>query len=150
MTITKIISGGQTGADQAALFTARMLHIPTGGTAPKGWRTETGPEPSLAGYGLVESDSPAYSLRTMQNVRDSDGSAVFGRIESYGSAVTIQLCEKFDKPHIVNPTGPELAEWCEANHISVLNVAGNRASRTPGIFDQVEGVLVAAFGAIEL
>ena len=62
--LTKIISGGQTGVDAAALRAAKAVGIPTGGTAPKGWLTEDGPAPWLAEYGLVESDSPFYPPRT--------------------------------------------------------------------------------------
>lgn len=145
--ITKIISGGQTGADQAALLTAHLLHIPTGGTAPKGWRTEAGPEPALATYGLVQSVSSNYRVRTEANVRDSDGTVLFSRRPgSPGSAQTVDACERQAKPYIINPTASELVAWCRDHQISVLNVAGNRASKAPKIFCRVEAVLTAAFG----
>lgn len=52
--IERVISGGQTGADQAALRAARACGIPTGGWAPRGWLTEDGPSLWLAEWGLVE------------------------------------------------------------------------------------------------
>lgn len=60
MTLTKIISGGQTGVDQAALRAARDLGITTSGTAPLGWITEDGPAPWLADFGLIEADWLGY------------------------------------------------------------------------------------------
>ena len=60
----KIISGGQAGADQGGLLGARDAGLPTGSTAPKGWRTEDDPAPWLVDFGLVESKSPSYAART--------------------------------------------------------------------------------------
>lgn len=62
--VEKIISGGQTGADRGGLEAARTLGIPTGGTAPRGYLTETGPDESLREFGLTESKSSAYVVRT--------------------------------------------------------------------------------------
>jgi hypothetical protein len=73
--LTKIISTGLTAADRAALEAAVELCIPTGGTAPKGWRIQnydgsTGSDPELAQFGLVEHESAEYPPRTRQNVAD--------------------------------------------------------------------------------
>jgi hypothetical protein len=78
--LTRVISSGQTGADQAGLRAARAAGIPTGGWAPKGWLTEKGPSLWLADFGLVECPEPGYPPRTRANVRDSDGSIWFGDV----------------------------------------------------------------------
>lgn len=144
--VEKIISGGQTGADQAALYTARMLNIPTGGMAPKGWITEDGPEPALESYGLIQSDFNDYKPRTIQNVQDSDGTVIFGDIQSSGSKLTMWTCIDNNKPYWVNPDGAMLREFVRYYKIKVLNVAGNRASKNPEVFKVVEKALTEAFG----
>ncbi len=144
MTVLRIISGGQTGADQGGLHVARDLGIPTGGTAPKGWRTERGPAPWLADYGLVEDTHSGYHHRTGVNVERSDGTVVFQDVESPGSRLTIQACQLWERPYIVNPSGPELRAWIEANNIETLNIAGNRDSKAPGITGIVHRVLSEA------
>ena len=127
--IAKLISGGQTGADQIGLEVARSLGIPTGGTAPKGYKTENGPNPELIAFGLVESHSASYPVRTRQNVLDSDGTVVFGDPESGGTKLTIETAHQFRKPVLVNPTAFELSEWLRNLEIRVLNVAGGRSSK---------------------
>ena len=72
--IRKIISGGQTGADQAALDFAIDRGIPHGGWVPKGRKTETGMLPEK--YQLKEMETASYSKRTEQNVIDSDGTFI--------------------------------------------------------------------------
>ena len=74
----KIVSGGQTGADQAGLLAARAAGIETGGWAPEGWDTEDGPAPWLEDFGLTECTVAGYPARTEANARDSDGTAWFG------------------------------------------------------------------------
>lgn len=143
--VTKIISGGQTGADQAGLYAAKQLGLATGGWAPKGWRTETGSNPSLKDFGLIQASSEHYPYRTRFNVADSDGTVIFGDVESSGSKLTIGCCRIEDRPFIVNPTADELQQWCEDNNIETLNVAGNRESANPGIYARVFAVLLAAF-----
>ena len=87
--IERVISGGQTGADQAGLAVAKRLGIPTGGCMPKGWLTEAGPRPDLgATYGLEEAETAAYPERTERNVLASDGTVVFGDARSRGSMLT--------------------------------------------------------------
>jgi len=125
----KIISGGQTGIDRIALEVARELGITTGGTAPKGYMTEEGPNLTLIEFGLVESPIYGYQARTRQNVLDGDGTVLFGDHRSTGSAATIRLCNAFKKPLIVNPGPISLQLFIKSNYISVLNVAGNRASK---------------------
>lgn len=141
-----IISGGQSGSDKGGLLGARDVGIETGGCAPKGYRTENGPDPSLAEFGLEEHSSPGYEGRTKVNVVFADGTAIFGDVSSAGSRLTISLCERFECAYIKNPTPAELREWVQANQIVVLNVAGNRESVSPGIQERVRGIIVEAFG----
>jgi len=131
--VKKIVSGGQMGADRGALEAATELNIETGGWCPKGWKTEAGTDLSLKAFGLQETESPDYVVRTFRNVAESDGTVIFGNTRTGGSGLTIALCERTDKPYLLNPEAGELREWIAENAITVLNVAGNRESRTPGI-----------------
>lgn len=125
----KVISGGQTGVDKIGLMVARILGIKTGGTAPKGWRTEDGPDLSLEGFGLVESSSRSYALRTSKNIKDADFTVVFGDVNSAGSLFTIRECKDQGKPCVTNPDALTLARLLRSKNVQVLNVAGNRGSK---------------------
>ena len=130
MTVLKVISGGQTGVDQMGLKVAKVLGIPTGGTAPKGYLTELGPSLMLRDeYGLVEDESPDYPPRTKKNVLDADATVLFGNMESTGSKETIKCCKACGRPYIPNPTVEELVIFLQEWEVKVLNVAGNRGSR---------------------
>lgn len=142
MPVRKIISGGQTGADQGGLVAGRKLGLETGGTAPKGFRTATGDDPRLASLGLVEHRSDKYPPRTKCNVRDSDGTLVIGRHSSPGSKLTIKLCAELRKPcfliqwlsgqdEALDPA--DFKRWLEDNEIETLNVAGNGEGGNQGI-----------------
>ena len=152
--VERVISGGQTGADQAGLAVAKRLGIPTGGNMPKGWLTEEGPRPDLAvTYGLEEAETPAYPERTERNVLASDGTVVFGDARSHGSMLTASLCRQIGKPCCMiplddNPTdaAARLRVWLNEHRIRTLNVAGNRASQAPGIAVFVTKVLERALG----
>lgn len=151
MGITKIISGGQTGADRAGLDAARSLGIATGGTAPKGWRVcrfdgSDGNDPDLAELGLTEHESPEYPPRTKQNVRDADGTVWFGYPASPGGKLTIRTCKQLGKPYIINPSFEDLREWVTEKGITILNVAGNRSSlENPDIYKQTYFCIRMAF-----
>ena len=143
MTLTKIISGGQTGADQGGLEAGRELGLKTGGTAPMGWRTEDGPQPKLLmSYGLAECGLPGYPARTRINVLNSDVTVIFGDVCSPGSELTISLCVQLKKPYLVNPLYTELSAFIDVKSIRILNVAGNRESKKPGIQKRVREYLV--------
>ena len=75
--LRSVISGGQSGADQAGISAAKFLEYQTGGRCPKGWLTENGAEPWLREFGLLETSSPGYSSRTYANVLGSDGTVIF-------------------------------------------------------------------------
>ena len=155
--VERVISGGQTGADQAGLAVAKRLGIPTGGYMPKGWLTEDGPRPDLAvTYGLEEAETAAYPERTERNVLASDGTVLFGDARSRGSMLTASLCQRHGKPYCTVPLVDEpesaaarLRVWLTEYRIKTLNVAGNRASQAPGIGAFVTAVLERALGDIE-
>lgn len=136
----RIISGGQAGADIGGLVGAKRAGILTGGTAPKGYRTEKGPQvEALKSLGLVEHTSPNYRDRTSQNVRDSDATLIVATNRfSGGTRLTIQFCEANSKPYLVVDPRSALALEHLLSFIArvkprILNVAGNRESISPGI-----------------
>jgi len=138
--IKKIVSGGQTGVDRAALDLARELQIPCGGYCPKGRLAEDGLIPEI--YTLQETETEVYEERTRKNVEESDGTLVLTRGQpTGGTAYTIEVALTFGKPvWIVDLekalSVQEVVEWMDRNFILVLNVAGPRESGAPGIYDQ--------------
>ena len=151
--IQKIISGGQTGADRAALDFAIKHGIPYGGWVPKGRKTEDG---TLSGkYHLQEMATGQYSKRTEKNVLDSDGTLILSHgLLTGGSALTTGFAMKYGKSWIhidLEVTSyPEAArmirEWVGRNGIKVMNVAGARASKDPKIYQAVIELLEATRG----
>jgi hypothetical protein len=87
-----VISGGETGADKGGLLAARSLGVNTGGTAPKAFKTENGPDRTLAQYGLIEEPSMGFSDISMMNVEMSDGTIAFRLHEGAGTDRTITYC----------------------------------------------------------
>jgi len=155
--LLRIISGGQTGADQGGLLAARELGIPTGGTAPKGWWTETGSqEQLLRAFGLIECSEHGYDARTKENVVNSDGTLLLGSTAGGGSALTARIADEIRKPllHLPfhEPTGGEpiekmsslFCDWLNLLQVRILNVAGNRESQNPGIQEFTRTFLIAA------
>jgi hypothetical protein len=151
--LNKIISGGQTGADRAALDWAIGRGLPHGGWCPKGRKAEDGVIDSR--YNLTETPSEDYSQRTEWNVRDSDGTAVFsvGRELRGGSLLTVEIARQYNKPviHLCAQDertnhAQELRSFIEEFGVSVLNVAGPRESDEPGVYLFVARVLDQALG----
>jgi hypothetical protein len=159
MLIAKVISGGQTGADQAALLAARAAGIPTGGWAPWDWMTEDGPAPWLADYGLqMHPDRDTYPERTERNVRDADACLWFGNPHSPGGRLTLSLCAEHDVDCwvvISESTPQDVADWLRGTVFPgndegvVLMVAGNRESRAQGIGEQAMRFLTDLFGLLK-
>ena len=149
----KVISGGQTGADQGGLMGAWEAHVETGGTAAPRFMTEEGPRDAvLKSFGLVElneKDPDMWPKRTWRNVQDSDGTVLFGNMASPGSKMTIRYCKTNLKPYFINPTAEQLADWMEANAINILNVAGNRESKNPGIYLKTRQVIYDTLRILE-
>lgn len=145
--LKRIISGGQTGADQGFLEGARRVGIATGGTAPLYYRTEKGTEADLLrSYGLVESPYWTYPPRTEQNVKDSDGTIWLGDTKSAGYKCTIKACKKFGKEWDIYLDPERLAEWILEWNIQILNGAGHRESTHPGIYQRAIDLVITTFG----
>lgn len=150
--IKKIISGGQTGADQAALDVAIKLDIPHGGWIPKGRLTEAGPLHEK--YQVDEMPTIGYNERTEQNVIDSDGTLIISHGKLFGgSAYTRDMALLHERPwlHIdLNKTSKfeaatKISGWIFANQIEILNVAGPRASKDPAIHQAVMDILESVY-----
>lgn len=138
----RIISGGQTGVDRAALDAALMAGVECGGVCPLGRRAEDGPIPQS--YPLEENHTPDYPARTQRNLRESDATLIiYDAVLSGGTALTAGLCKKFRCPHLLidaratNLTKAlaQLREFCATHHIHTLNVAGPRLSEHPHLYD---------------
>jgi len=151
--ILKIISGGQTGVDRAALDAALELGIPCGGWCPEGRRAEDGPIDLR--YPLRETTSRDYRVRTEKNVKEADGTLILTRgLAGGGTALTIHFAQKHHKPHLVvdlsAETGPEkVRDWIDNNRIRVLNVAGPRETEHPGIHSQGVDFLRVLFSLLK-
>lgn len=131
--LDKIISGGQTGADMAGLIFAHKIGIATGGTAPKGYKTESGNMTHLLKDMFGLSEFGDYKQRTIINIEDADGTVIFADRTSSGSLLTVKKCREMKKPYTVSPSPETFLKWLGDNKIKILNVAGNRESVSPGI-----------------
>ncbi len=146
--IKKIISGGQTGADRAALDAAIKLSIPHGGCIPKGRIAEDGTLPEI--YRLKEMPTESYPARTEQNVIDSDGTLIIARGKLTGGTdytrqvtlkrhkqllgIDLNIISHFDAASLI-------ASWIKLQRVQVLNVAGPRASKDSRIYSDVLRIL---------
>lgn len=149
----KIVSGGQTGVDRAALDVAAELGLERGGWCPRGRLAEDG---CIADrYPLEETPSRRYSQRTRWNVRDSDATLILTvGSPSGGTALTIRAAEAQGRPHFVvdlvpDPDPAPLLSWLDEQVVSTLNVAGPRESGVPGIYERARAhlhVLLTAIG----
>ena len=136
-----IVSGGQTGADRAALDFAIEHGYPHGGWAPRGREAEDGVIP--AKYQLTVLVEGGYRQRTRRNVEDSDGTLIInlGELEG-GSLATQAFAQRMCKPHLVVQADTGITQYAAANvllwvresNIKILNVAGPRESKRPGIY----------------
>ena len=158
MTIGKIISGGQTGVDIAALRAARSAGIATGGWCLKNWMTELGPQPErLKSFGLCEHMSAKYPPRTRANVEDGDCTLIVADQLDNGSKLTAELCRAMNKPMLHlgraqigadhSEALKEALAWLHSEPHGVVNVAGNRESKSPGIEREAEDFLFHLFAA---
>lgn len=146
--VEKVISGGQTGVDQAALYAAEDMGIQTGGWMPKGFITQAGPRPEFAErFGMQEDASPKYPPRTRLNVAGADGTLrIATNFNTAGEKCTLRAIKDFERPYfdldINTPINfDELIEWVTQNNIKTLNVAGNSERSSPGIFDKARFVV---------
>jgi len=147
--VLRIVSGGQTGVDRAALDAALAVGLPCGGWCPRGRLAEDGAiDPA---YPLVETPSADYAQRTEWNARDSDGTLVLTRGRpTGGTALTVTLARRHGRSLLVvdlsrDPSPEEVSQWIVAHGVGVLNVAGPRESQRPGIGREAQAFLERLF-----
>lgn len=152
----KVISGGQTGADQGGLLGAWRSGVETGGTAPLCFKTQIGYNPLLEVFGLTCAGD--YKSRTIQNVRDSDGTVIIAHdLNSHGTVLTRRACSAEKKPLLqldvsdivqlavgrpetdsaavmneITQHAQALCDFVLKHQIQILNVAGNREIASNG------------------
>ncbi len=139
--VRKIVSGGQTGADRAALDWAIAHQIEHGGWCPQGRLAEDGP--ISARYQLRELAGAGYRQRTRRNVEDSDGTLIvnLGYLDG-GSLETRKFAQRFHKPHLVLQLDGDdsrshtlkVLTWLRLELVQTLNIAGPRESKRPGMY----------------
>ncbi len=143
--IERIVSGGQTGVDRAALDVAFEFSVPCGGWCPSGRKAEDGVIDQK--YPLQQTPSSNYAQRTQWNVRDSDGTLILtvGRL-SGGTALTKLFAERYKQPYVVVDLDNEasvgrVVAWLSTNTIKALNVAGPRQSLKTEIHEKASAFL---------
>lgn len=153
--LSRVISGGQIGADIAGLRAARKAGLSTSGWVPLGFKTKLGPNPELASYGLIETELTTYPERTRRNVAASDATV---RLAMDFSTAGERLTLKFCREHLVPVYDVKLAlitnnhekalaienlvYFIRNNDIATLNVAGNGLA---SIEQLVEDILYETF-----
>jgi hypothetical protein len=146
----KIISGGQTGVDRAALDVALKHGVECGGWCPAGRLDEFGKIPDH--YPVEEMEQGSFAERTLQNVKDSDATAIFYRQDVRGGTeYTLRCCIEQKRPHVLidasrvsaDEAAKEIVDLVRKHKIDILNVAGPRQSEWPDGYDY-------AFHALEM
>ncbi len=142
MKLRKIISGGQTGVDRAALDACLKARFPCGGWCTAGRRAEDGTIPDS--YPLQEMDSVYYDDRTRQNIIDSNATLIIYQDElTGGTLLTFRLAQAMNKPVFLFKVSPffidesleELLHFMKTNSVEILNIAGPRASQWPKAYE---------------
>lgn len=151
----KIISGGQTGVDRAALDFAIRRGYEHGGWCPRGRLAEDSVIPPV--YQLRETESAEYDERTEKNVLDSDATLIVAREKelSGGTAFTRTCAEQHGRPLLVvcerdgvPKSATALSLFIKRHKVRTLNVAGPRESQAPGIGNFVGNLLETALGTV--
>ena len=146
----KIVSGGQTGVDRAALDVALELGIECGGWCPAGRAAEDGPIATR--YPMRETPSPDPAQRTEWNVRDSDATLVLASAAaSAGTDVAVAVARQLRRPLYTFHAGSAedvgaFRRWLQVYRVGTLNVAGPRESESPGIHAEARRILTALLG----
>lgn len=142
----KIVSGGQTGVDRAGLDAGIEVGLPVGGYVPKGRLAEDGQVPDK--YPMTETGSKDYKVRTKRNVLESDGTLIIniGPMVS-GTALTARIALEHNKPLMIVQLDQTyqtsaVINWLDENLIQILNIAGPRESKIPGIHEQAKRFLI--------
>ncbi len=143
--IEKVISGGQTGVDRAALDAAMASGIACGGWCPSGRHADDGPIPDR--YPLQETADMDHTVRTEHNVRDSDGTLMLyrGSLQG-GTAYAVLMAGHLKRPVMAlnldaAPDPAAVADWIDQNRIRVLYIGGQRESSSPGIYDAARALV---------
>jgi hypothetical protein len=156
--VEKVISGGQTGVDRAALDAALAAGLPAGGCCPKGRKAEDGVIPDR--YPLRELDSSQYSSRTEKNVVDADGTLILNKgALTEGTKATYEFALHHGKPCLIvqldqierqEPgSWQQVIAWADRHELRVLNVAGPRESKFPaGIYRDAYRYLAGLFAVL--
>jgi hypothetical protein len=123
---------------------------------PRGFLTEEGPQRWFSNvYGAREMPTESYPARTVQNVRDSDGTVWFGTTDTPGAKTTLDACKRLRKPVMLVTASEvvlasDVVAWLRRNpDIKRLNIAGNRESNNPGIGERVERFLTVVFNRVK-
>ena len=150
--IKRIVSGGQTGADRAALDVAIKLGIAHGGWIPRGRLTENGELPPE--YHLKETLSSQYPERTEKNVVDSEGTLILSHGPlTGGTEYTREMAIKHRRPWLfidlertaAFQAATAINKWILQKKIEILNVAGPRASEDPSIYQDTLNILESVY-----
>ncbi len=145
--LEKIISGGESGANQAGWRAARAFGVAGGGSMRKGFLADDGHHPDYAEqFAAAELPTDSEPARTERNVHDSDATVWFGQTTTTAAHATVEACLRLDKPFMPIYPGASfepshVAAWILENQVKTLNVAGNREHEEPGIGDRVERFL---------
>lgn len=154
--IRKVVSGGQTGVDRAALDAALAAGLEIGGWCPRGRRAEDGLIPLC--YPLRETPSRDYRQRTRWNVRDSDGTLIFTwGPPTGGTALTWKTASRLQRPVFLAELSQDPAvlagqidRWATQHRLHILNVAGPRSSQAPQAAEYVRTVLLRWWSVPEI
>jgi hypothetical protein len=143
--LDKVVSGGQTGVDRAALDAAMERGIACGGWCPAGRHADDGRIPDR--YPLQETVDMDHTVRTEHNVRDSDGTLMFyrGSLQG-GTAYAVLMARHLGRPVLaVNLDDrvdiPGIARWVAHNGIRVLHIGGQREGGSPGIYQSAHRLI---------
>lgn len=157
MSLQKLVSGGQTGADRAALDAALYSGFPCGGWCPEGRLAEDGPLSSA--YPLEELSGSGYRQRTIKNIECSDGTAIFYfNRPTGGTELTLVQCIRLRKPYqLIDAAEISPVRACkilqlfaQQNRVGVLNVAGPSEGRSPGTHAYVRETLLSLIEALRV
>jgi hypothetical protein len=155
--LRKVVSGGQTGVDQAALQAAKAAGLETGGWMPLRWLTKDGPSPEFAArYGMTECDRAGYPAAAWANARDSEATlCIIGSprlalsAEMQSTRKALAHFRRLSHWVLIGDTQPEqAAAWIRQYEVAVLNVVGNRESGAPGIGEWAEAYLRQVFALL--
>ena len=146
--LRRIVSGGQSGVDRAALDAALAAGLEAGGWCPRGRWAEDGPIP--ARYPLREAPLRRVCQRTLMNIRDSDATLVLVRGQARGgTALTIRGLAAARPRLVIDPQRSDAVRrvrwWLARHRVACLNVGGPRLSEDPEIYDLARGLLDPLF-----